>query len=646
MSDAATKPEEVKPVVAEEPKVEENVPVMPASTIVPVGATDAAVAVTGEKPEDKPADEKAEETKEPKDEEAKDEKPEPKEITHGILSKNHGGLLAFFKQKRFFYFQDEAIPEDQLKTYLHKESHTKATAAFATQTGKGLLLYSKDEAHKVPHGIIKLADVTEVAPVGATKFVLKQTHGDLHFEAPAAERDSWVHTLKTKIADAKTANETITESDGYKAALEKFTHHPVAAKPVEKPAEKAEEKETTEAEEPKTEAAEKTETEIPAVAEDEAAESKDVKRNASTANKAKRTSLFGFFDKKEKAEEKKDDKKDEIKEESKAEETKESEAPVLAPVDVTDAAPTEAAAKEAEETKPVEAKPAGATSPKEATSPKTTKRLSFFGGFNKKKVESPSVEKKEEEAKAETPAVAETEAPAPAVETAETESETKPIDVPVTDSAAPEKLTVASSPKSKFNLSSFIKREKSPAPKNEEVKAEDKVEEKAEDKPEEKMEAPVVLAAEPTTTEAAKETPAEETTVETAATSPKETKRKSSFFSGFKGKKPEEKTGDEAVSESDAPKAVSPVSKFGGLIRKASRSSSKPAKEAEKKEEVAAPATLTEEPEAVSAEPVKTEAAAEPAAASDSADKPVQSIGDVVPEAVNVEKTPSVKASA
>lgn len=87
-----------------------------------------------------------------------------------------------------------------------------------------MLLYSKDESNKVPHGIIKLADVTDVLSVGATKFVLKQTpHGELHFEAPAQERDSWVFTLKSKIADAKAADEAITESEEYKAALEKFS---------------------------------------------------------------------------------------------------------------------------------------------------------------------------------------------------------------------------------------------------------------------------------------------------------------------------------------------------------------------------------------------------------------------------------------
>jgi hypothetical protein len=109
-----------------------------------------------------------------------------------------------------------------LKTYLHKDNHSKTTAAYALQTGKGLWFYSKDEANKVPHGVIKLADVTEVTETGTNKFVLKLSTGDLHFEAPATERDSWVFTLKTKIAEAKASAEEVTESDAYKAALEKL----------------------------------------------------------------------------------------------------------------------------------------------------------------------------------------------------------------------------------------------------------------------------------------------------------------------------------------------------------------------------------------------------------------------------------------
>lgn len=83
-----------------------------------------------------------------------------------VIGPNDDKLInrcSFFKQKRFFYFQDEPISEDKLKTYLHKDAASRSTAAYASQTGKGLLLYSKAETQKdSPHGIIKLVSIISV----------------------------------------------------------------------------------------------------------------------------------------------------------------------------------------------------------------------------------------------------------------------------------------------------------------------------------------------------------------------------------------------------------------------------------------------------------------------------------------------------
>jgi hypothetical protein len=131
---------------------------------------------------------------------------------------------SFFKQKRFFYFQDDAITEEKLKLYLSKESASKSNAAYATQTGKGLWFYTKDESRKdLPHGIIKLADVTEIVESGTKQFVLKLPTGDLQFEASPTERDNWVFTLKAKIEEAKASAESVTESDAYRTVLEKLS---------------------------------------------------------------------------------------------------------------------------------------------------------------------------------------------------------------------------------------------------------------------------------------------------------------------------------------------------------------------------------------------------------------------------------------
>lgn len=44
-----------------------------------------------------------------------------------------------------------------------------------------------------------------------------------NFEAVTTEdRDNWVHTIKSKLAEAKEGVEAITSSEGYTAALDKF----------------------------------------------------------------------------------------------------------------------------------------------------------------------------------------------------------------------------------------------------------------------------------------------------------------------------------------------------------------------------------------------------------------------------------------
>lgn len=67
--------------------------------------------------------------------------------------------------------------------------------------------------------------MTEILPIGPTKFVLKFSSGDLHFESPT-NRDSWVFTLGHKVAEARAAEDEIIKSDGYKAAFERLSTPP------------------------------------------------------------------------------------------------------------------------------------------------------------------------------------------------------------------------------------------------------------------------------------------------------------------------------------------------------------------------------------------------------------------------------------
>lgn len=61
--------------------------------------------------------------------------------------------------KKFFWFGEEPISKDSLSAYLRGEKAEvgHATAAWASKTGKGLLLFSKNAEQKAsPAGVLKL----------------------------------------------------------------------------------------------------------------------------------------------------------------------------------------------------------------------------------------------------------------------------------------------------------------------------------------------------------------------------------------------------------------------------------------------------------------------------------------------------------
>lgn len=615
MSAPASQPVEAT-TTADMPGTVEEVIVVPAEAIQVTAAPPA----EAQKPAEA-APENVEKTEEATVEEKKEDKPAPYAIEHGILSKNsHGALLSFFKQKRFFYFHDDATTEENLKMYLYKDSANKSNAAYATQTGKGLWFYTKDESRKdMPHGIIKLADVTDVVLHGNKQFVLKLPTGDLHFEASPAERDNWVFTLKAKIEEAKACSEAVLESGSYKSVLEKLSKASAAAVVPPKSAGKAEEAKETEdskAEEPSTEKTEAALPETVVTPDEEAAtaESKDMKRTAS--KKGKRSSKFSdfFSAKKEKVEE---------KEKEKAEETKDDKPAA----DIAETAPVAAGIEEmntVEETKAAEETPTNTTAECRPKHPPAAKRHSFFSMFDKKG--EAATEKKDKEA-------AEVSKDTLAAEMSE--GDIKPVDTPAVTSD--EKPTTPSSPPKQKFLALLGKRDKSPSPKA--------VEEKTDAPAEVKIQTPVQPVI---SSEVAAETPkesAESPSTDAVSPSTKE-KRKSSFFSFKKEKKSDEvksDTEDAACIETHAPaKSTSPVPKglsLQSFRRKVSLSGK--AKETETKE-VASPAAVVEEGEQnetpaapKTAEPVKAEQ--EPVA-------PV--IGDVVPDAVTIGQTRPVQAAA
>lgn len=71
--------------------------------------------------------------------------------------------------KRYFYFSDEAVEAKNLSNYIQGEKNASAahkTAAWATQTGKGLLFFTKRAEDKAtPAGIFLLVCSTSPKPV-------------------------------------------------------------------------------------------------------------------------------------------------------------------------------------------------------------------------------------------------------------------------------------------------------------------------------------------------------------------------------------------------------------------------------------------------------------------------------------------------
>ena len=66
--------------------------------------------------------------------------------------------------KKFFWFGDEALEEGSLTNYIKNEklSLGQKNAAFARQTGKGLLLFAKRSEDKPnPAGILNLVSISE-----------------------------------------------------------------------------------------------------------------------------------------------------------------------------------------------------------------------------------------------------------------------------------------------------------------------------------------------------------------------------------------------------------------------------------------------------------------------------------------------------
>ncbi|EXJ77797.1 hypothetical protein A1O3_10026 [Capronia epimyces CBS 606.96] len=595
----------------------------------------------------------------------KDETPAaPVPASEGVLGYKEPTLFKkFFFTKHYFWFSEEPSTPESLATFLRSEKADAkhSTAAWARETGKGLLFFAKRVEDKAtPVGIINLADASSVTKEGYNLFSFKAGSHQHRFEATKAdERASWIVAIEKAIEEAKGLKEEIIGRESYKKNVEEYSKPPVIAPAAAAKTPRSKSKEP------------KKSLEVNAAATAAAATTPAADNSSTSANSAeetpkakkersqsrKRGSIFGtLLGKKEELAEKKEEKaeaKKEVKEEqeTEAEEKKEEAKADEEPSKAVEAAEASAVAAAAA---PVAAVATDKKEDKEEEAPtdKKAKRGSVFGNFFKHRVTSPTSEKTENEAttSSDVPPVSET---APKLEepienkpintadvTAPVDAETSaaPAEEPAKD-ATPVAAEASSTPKTekKGGFIGFIKKT--------EAKLEGKKEHKEEAKEEtaaEEIAKDPVAAASTQPTETAVTDSAAETKEERPA---RDNKRRTSLF--FNKKRTEATDGEDATAEQKREKSPLPGKLIGNLVRRASKavkSEGPKDKPAEPVTETATTAPSAHEATTVSETPAPVAEASEPS----------QITGDVVPEdlvskpepATTSSTAPEVKASA
>ncbi|KAF2094621.1 hypothetical protein NA57DRAFT_60646 [Rhizodiscina lignyota] len=673
--------EETKPTTIEAPAVPavESTPA-PAveSTEAPAVTTDAP---TTEATTDAPVE--ATETSAPAAEKKEDKKPaEP--IYKGPLSYQvhqsgiEGSIKRFFTvravfqgpKKRYFWFGEEApITTQNLNTYLRGEKPkiSHPAAAWSSKTGKGLLYFVKNADDKAsPAGVLLLADASDVVEShGMNEFSFKLDGAKHVFHTKTAdERSGWVAALKTIVDEAKSMKEEVQNSSEYKDTM---THlnKPVTAGLAATGATTAAKTET-----PK----ESTDKPANGATLDKPEEEKKEKKapKSRSVSRGKRTSIFGnIIGKKEDAEEKKEEKKEEQKADK--EEDKKEEAAAAAPAETSGMFPARASSRnwakrstapvvEPKVEEPVAATEAPATEnkPEDAkdeltkatpAAGKAGKRGSIFGRFLDG-VRSPTTEKKESEVAPTVPpkdeAAKDKDLPAAPTETPVIEepaaTETAPMAIPGAEEKKEEKpeekKLSSSTPKESFFGKLKGRAEKIRSPSSEVPPA--TKEPAKEETPAAATEAAPVAETEakPEETAAVEEPKANGVDKSVEKKEEQADKpRRTSFFGNLGTVKKDKAEGEQKEG---------PSQKFGGIFRNPSKLI-KGQKEGKK---ASAPAKVDEETK-VSDEAPKIEEPKDTGSkqmSDETETKPQNSIGDVVPEAVQVGQppaaTPAVSATA
>ena len=396
-----------------------------------------------------------------------------------------------------------------------KSEVSHPVTAWASQTGKGLLFFNKkgESDRTQPAGVIALYDATDLKKASPHEFTFEIAGHKHSFKATSdAERDGWYQSIEKSIELGKASKESVRDSEGYKAEIEKLSMF-ISSRHVDQP------KLTNPTDAPnvaggavaaaKTGASQpKKSTEVDS-AEPKRIGSSDGEDEELKKKTKSRSTSRGMLNKLKGKKEEHDIKKEEEKEEKAADKElqktdDETVAPVAAPATTTTETPAfqPTTSKHGEtpsaycthtdhstvmpmaaEEKPVEALPVAPVAAAEPTSeekPKVSKRGSIFGRIPSAwgSLKSPTKEK-ELDLKPEVPAkdAAVSDAAPQLPETTTTEPIETPVAAPVTDATTPAitepapeatKTETATPSKEKKNflsgLSFMNKRERSTSP--------------------------------------------------------------------------------------------------------------------------------------------------------------------------------------
>lgn len=107
-----------------------------------------------------------------------------------------------------------------------KPEVSNPVVAWASETGSGLLFFNKkgETDHSRPHSVLPLYDASELKKVSPHEITF-DIHGHKHTlkASSDAERDGWYMSIERAIEIGKAEKETVRESEGYKAEMEKLS---------------------------------------------------------------------------------------------------------------------------------------------------------------------------------------------------------------------------------------------------------------------------------------------------------------------------------------------------------------------------------------------------------------------------------------